>query len=113
MNFKTEIEARTFGDALLPKMPSPDRWTLRVWENLGWHCSVICGPIQVWPTEMDRYHCLISDDVRHAGGGAGVWSQRNGSAKTPKGAMRKAFAAVRAYQAQVSQVFNYLDQFTL
>jgi len=57
------------------------RWSTRVWFNLWWCYSVQCATICV--SEYDgangsRYSALISDDPKHAGYGAGIWTLDTG-----------------------------------
>lgn len=63
MSYKTEAEAKAAGEKLLARMKGKD-WRLRVWENLGWHISVINWPVAVYEFDYDgeiSYHTSMSD----------------------------------------------------
>lgn len=72
----TKKEVTRKGRVLL-KLMRGKGWKLRVWENMGWHYSVVSGPISVHPTlwsDETYYFSMISDDPKRAGGGAGIWT---------------------------------------
>lgn len=64
MSYKTEAEAKSAGEKLLARMKG-DGWRLRVWENLGWHISVINWPIAVNEIVLKKkilYYVSMTDD---------------------------------------------------
>ena len=75
MSFKSEKEARVFGDKVWAKLKGKG-WTIRVWKNLGWYVCWYLGRIALHCNTYggkDSFWCLISDvdDSHH---GCSAWT---------------------------------------
>jgi len=91
--------AEKHGEEIRQMMANPDQWKVQVWENLGWHCAIDCGPVHVWPSvSKDSFNCLIAGNDNHPGSGDGRWSTKGKSGKTPEEAVRIEMASVFAYK---------------
>ncbi len=55
----TKHEATENGKKLLARMTGRG-WKLRVWENLGWHYSVVNGDLGIYPGEYTGYYSFLS-----------------------------------------------------
>lgn len=66
-------EATTGAKRLLKRMDTKG-WTVRVWENMGWHYSISCGGLTIWPSsgKPTSYHCLLSRN--RPGSGEVFWN---------------------------------------
>lgn len=82
----TEAVATAKGKALLARMnaeraPGSPEWSLRVWENFGWHCALHNGSVHLYEVGWDgenppRYHVLIGDIPKDGyPGGGGTWEK--------------------------------------
>lgn len=95
----TKAEATRLGKALVKRL-GPG-WTLRVWENLGWHYSATCAGMSVYPAYGGGFHTLLSAEAWKNGGPGGgevYWSGlRARTFKDPRRAV--------ADQLQRAQVF--------
>lgn len=95
---RTKEEAEVAGQELLSKMHGHG-WTLRVWENAGWHYCVINNPLSIHPLISGKYFCLMGDG-RYAGTGLSMWSDDNHYTDPNE--------AVRAQIAAAEKVVNQL-----
>ena len=73
MIYETKAEAQKAGKALLKRMKGKG-WKLDVWDNLGWHCEVRNGPIEVCDSYGNGYMALMSDNLRSSSGGNVQWT---------------------------------------
>jgi hypothetical protein len=104
MSYKTKAEAAAAGRAAIASLPETRGWTLRTWENLGWHYGLHNGPVSIYegfesPGGQYRYHAMIARDVDTAGTGDIVWSGENTHAATPAACVLQAIRRVREYTA--------------
>lgn len=77
MSYQSKGKAEIAAAKLLGRMKGAG-WKSRVWENMGWHIEVMSGPVSVYESYCpDKYHCLVSDDKRYPGTGAGHWTWTN------------------------------------
>lgn len=56
------------------RMLSPDSWTVRVWENMGWHWSLICGNVSLHEDLDGKFWAMVSYDEDDAGVGVSAWT---------------------------------------
>lgn len=64
------------------------KWTGRVWENLGWHCSAYLGPLSIYYCEhTKRYSCLLTTGDDFPNHGEIFWND-NESFSDPNEAVR-------------------------
>jgi hypothetical protein len=63
MVFETQAEARAAGQNLRRRMLTKG-WKIRVWESLGWHMTLLNGPIVLRMQESSRglYYAWVSED---------------------------------------------------
>ena len=95
MSHATESSARTRGEELKPEGKN---WTVRVWDNNGWHVSWLCGPVAVYETISGRFHALLSYEADKPGTGNPAWSTTNERCSdSVEGAASKSVAAFRKY----------------
>lgn len=96
---KTREQAARLGKALLKRMKGKG-WRLSVWENLGWWYCVRNAPLVVHPVDVlkgpEKFFCMVSGDVRVAGGGLSVWTD-NFYSVDPNKAVRHAVKLARVY----------------
>lgn len=81
----TRREARALAKKMKARMPRPKNWTIKVWNNLGWHCGIVSGPLKVSPVSSSQpilvFHAFLGDP--DSGGGKWV-----GLGRTPNEAVR-------------------------
>jgi hypothetical protein len=97
VRYDTKDEATAASVDIQQMMADPSQWALKVWENIGWHCAIVCGPAYIWPCGEDTYSCLISGDPDKAGSGEACWSSHE-SGNTPEEALQKEIASFRKYK---------------
>lgn len=106
MSYKTEREAREAGEKLLAQMYG-EGWTLRVWENLGWHISVINWPVAVYEASgrgETRYFSAMTDDPNvEIVSGTPAYLAMSGSFLDPN-------QAVRAHLSHAEGVAHKIEQ---
>ncbi len=89
-------------------------WTLRIWENLGWHCAAQNKTLSVstYKYKQDRrtYSCLLASTSRTPGGGAGFWTERKrGPFYDPNDAVRYAIESARHFVDRVTAVVEAVE----
>ena len=100
MSHQTKVAAERAGKAALKTMPKG--WRLRVWENLGWHFSILNGPAAIYESSVDgSFNCLISDDPKATGWGGVGWSG---------GGDRSAATPIEAYCLEVENFKAYFNK---
>ncbi len=111
MPYDTEKEARKAGKELLKRMKGK-RWKLEVWNNLGWHCMVRNGPVQV---HLDNYcgkdySCLISDNLRDPSGGNIEWTTQDSKHFTdPNKAVAHELKSARKYLNRWTKAVEFAE----
>lgn len=93
----TKEQAIKAGRALLRRMRGKG-WKVSVWENIGWHYSVVSGPVSLSPVCGGRFMCLISDSPDRAGSGLASWTEHGAGEKymrDPNKAVRRALRYMR------------------
>lgn len=67
MSFKTEELAKKRADQVKAMLPRKGQgWTIRVWENLGWHWSLYNGPMSLYESNVLRqFWCGISREMHY------------------------------------------------
>lgn len=88
----------------LHKTMGPE-WSIRIWENLGWHYSLQRGPILLYERD-GKYSVLIDEEITNPTGGAAIWTENSNSYSDPKKAVLKAIERVNKV---VSHLNNVLD----
>jgi hypothetical protein len=82
---KTRAEAADIGKAALQKMKW-GRWSVRVWENLGWHVSLYSkdGYIRIHYSERTRdWDTYVSDEPDQCGDSyGGTWQPHKNPQKS-------------------------------
>lgn len=92
MSFETEQKALGAGQRLARRLNKSlgGKWETRVHENIGWHVSVRLNAVSVSIYKYAdglSYGCLVSDDPRYPGTGAGTWSKDKSTYKNPEDAV--------------------------
>ncbi len=107
---KSEAEAREQAEYCLMKMKTKG-WTVRVWENLGWHWQLRNVYIQLYPgSSGETYHILISSCLPPVGGEM-YWTHNVYPAPTdPNEAVAAGIREVRGHCAKVNTVMEVLNQ---
>ena len=93
----TKAQAIKKAKELLGKMKTKG-WKIRVWQNLGWHHSVINYGIQViGPSgcREEKYSCYLSNE-KDGGGSPTYWHDRN-SYINPNEAVTKQLAKAHEF----------------
>lgn len=92
---KAELLARTLG---------PD-WTVRVWENLGWHYSVEspCGRLSVQPLTDTNFIAFLGEP----GGIGGRWAEHG---DTPQEAIDATVAVAVAEYNEIGAIIEGLSE---
>lgn len=87
MSFDTRRKAQAFGKKIQARLRG-DNWTIRVWENLGWHVCWRLGRVSLYYASYDHnFSCLIADDDTAPGSGSPVWTT-NFSSSDPNAAVK-------------------------
>lgn len=104
---ESEAAAQAVGEAVRKRMRSPERWTVRTWENQSWHWDLRCENVTLCESsgellDGDRtFFALVSDDPDEAGGGLSAWtSNERGTFEEPQEAVDEA----------VRDVYRYVDK---
>lgn len=110
MTLETKEEAERLGRRLLKRMKG-EGWTLRVWENVGWHFCVQNGPASVYPTfGGDLYHCLLNDEDVKGDPGAGCTAWTSHTRHTdPNIAFQTELRAARQYANHIHQMLSAIE----
>lgn len=117
MHFRTKAEAEANGRKWKATLPAAGRgWTLRVWDNLGWHWSLTLGPLSVYPwsgREDGHFHAMLAGGVGETRYGDGRWTGQTFPryARSPLAAAKKAIAHYRDYAKSQRKNLDELDQF--
>ena len=81
----TEFEAKQKGQAFLKKVKEAvgGNWTLRVWQNLGWHYALHLDRMNIYErfnrdTGKPYYSMLIANNNEHKSAGAGYYPHVSG-----------------------------------
>jgi len=69
----SKLAAETQGKAALATLPDPHGWSVRVWENDGWHYALENGPITV-QCGLRGFFCLIGGTVSETACGHPEWT---------------------------------------
>lgn len=111
MSFKSSYEASEHVKKVLAILG--DKWTIRVWKNLGWHCAWQWGSVTLYYSKYnDHYHVLIGEPGGCGGHMDLCQDEDLGYCKDPKEAIRMACDSAievferewRPIQSSVSQV---------
>ena len=95
-DFDTKAEAEAAARQAKQSLDMPRRWTIRVWENLGWHYALKCGIVQIY-TAFDGWHAMISGSVDEETGGCAFSHLPNGP--SPRKAL---IAAIQEVQKRIA-----------
>lgn len=100
MPFKTKQSAEEKSHKVLAILG--DKWTGRVWDNMGWHVSWRWGSIAIhYSTERNEYYCFVGSPYDHLLGGHMDLGQEEG-----KGYSADVLEAVRMACDNAIQVFE-------
>ena len=103
----TKAQATEKAKELLGKMKTKG-WKIRVWENLGWHHSVMNYGIEVYgpsyPSEEGKYSCFLHDKKRGAGSPS-YWHDAK-SYKDPNVAVERQIAKARKFIEGIDKHLN-------
>lgn len=116
-SYLTKRSADDAGRAARKKLPHPERWSVRVWENLGWHAAVEFGGMTVYidsPSRYDRrsrtrYYCLMSRDDA-GGGGEMFWTERGAMHYCPRKAVEAQLKVCRAFVDQCNEAVAKVEE---
>jgi len=101
----TEKEANRKAEILKTQLKG-DGWTIRVWENIGWHYSLHnCGLSLMEEESVERleYWCLLASDLKYTGSGEIYWAEEESD--------RFHFSPHEAIEAQLKLAEEYLFKF--
>lgn len=103
---KKTVTAR--GRAMLAQMQKDkmygNGWKIQVWENMGWHCSIVKGSAVVYELISNKqYLCLINDEPNKPGVGAFAFGTDVCRA-TPQAAFRAAYFMFLKYKSKLDEV---------
>ena len=107
MTYQTEEEAQDAGIKARRRMKSKG-WTVRVWENLGWHFELLNAPLSVHEGSSG-FFAFVADKPDKAGFGAGVWSHHLPDHADPNMAVRDAVRAMVDVVRQHAADYNPED----
>lgn len=96
MNCTKEMHDRAVNGAKALAKYLGKNWTYQVWENLGWHFSVMspCGRIRVYAI-ANCFTAFLGDQ----------WAE---SANTPRGAIRKVIVKAKKELAKIRAILTGL-----
>lgn len=98
-DFKSEGEARKKAEEALSLLNNKEGWTIRTWNNLGWHWSLQCGAMSLNSTNQDEFYVLLSDDVKRPYGGEVFWTTHSYD-KDPNKVIAQQLELARAFIAK-------------
>lgn len=114
-SFATKAEAEDFGRRTLLRMNNPHDWTVRVWDNLGWHVELRDKKLRQIVVHVSRY----SDkkitfwswmvDKPDCVGSSASWPCSE-HMKSPQGAVDQLFRRFDAYITQQITLFEQLRE---
>jgi hypothetical protein len=100
----TKAEAEKKGKALRELMNFPKAWSVRVWQNMGWHYSIDNGYMSIRPTGFSdgEYFILASEHDQHLVGSQN-WLVK-GNFKDPNNAVATQVDAIIAYRDHINKM---------
>lgn len=104
----TKAEATKEGKALLARMKGVG-WKLRVWENCGWHYSVLLGTIYVYGSP-GCFNVLFSADKKIPGAGEIFWTTRGEHYKDPNRAVEMQLKCARTFVNKCSKAIEDVER---
>ena len=108
----TKQEATKEGKALLARMKGSG-WKVRVWENLGWRCSVYNGPIEVYVgfyNDEVEFSCLMGDMLEDDPGmGSMLWHDSFHS-KDPNKVVKRQVKKAREKVDELDMVVRFVEE---
>jgi hypothetical protein len=93
-------------------MAEPSTWKVHVWENLGWHCELLRGPLQVYTTDGKApYRCLLDSDPDKGPhlGGFMSWTDTAFHSDDPNAAVEHQLKLARAFRKRISRVIKLAE----
>ncbi len=108
----TKQEATREGKALLARMKGSG-WKLRVFEDLGWRCSVYNGPIEVYVGFCNggvEFSCLMGDMLEgDYEMGSMLWSD-NFRSKDPNKVVERQVKKAREKVDELDMVVRFVEE---
>jgi hypothetical protein len=106
-HYLSEAAARSKAQKVLKSLYKPSKWKVRVWENLGWHWSLVSPPVALHYSPADgKFFVLMSDSKDHAGGGLPLWTDHR-DYSDPNRAIQ---STVRKAEVEVNRLREVLSQ---
>lgn len=86
-------------------------WKPNVWQNSGWHCCVVKGPVAVYPNSNGKFICRITDKPKGPHKITASTSKRlyNSPAEAVKATIGGAKVVVRKMETIVKVAEGILD----
>ena len=99
----TKAKAEKLAKNLVKRMKGSG-WRPMVFENMGWHWRVVSGPVQVYPSDGDRFWCMIGGKAKGDAGGLAMWTPTPCKHfKDPNRAVREALKHVESKMADLNE----------
>lgn len=102
MEFDTKQEALKEGERIKSLLKTKG-WTVYVWENLGWHVSLSCGFMTLYP-ESTGYSVLMDNKIGTRAGKI-EWDDR-GNYRSPNAAVMGMLRVVEEYNNKNVNILN-------
>jgi hypothetical protein len=90
------------------KMRDPSKWNVKVWENMGWFCSLdhIAGGMSVKIDAVGKYWCLFTSSG-HPGSGESFWTPRTTATfSSPQDAVDEQLTIAQAFVDKCQVAIN-------
>lgn len=108
MLYPSRYLAKQEAQETLKKMKSKG-WKIHIWENFGWHFSLIKGGMQIYKDCPREYTVLFSE--RDSGGGSMFWTPENAfRSKDPNKAVAKQLEVARKFVAQCQKAIVRVEK---
>lgn len=113
MSWSTKAEAVKAGKKALKAMTT-SKWKIRVWENRGWHVSLIRKFMNLSITHYGGesalvYSVLVSCDALYPGTGETYWSDDSRQYDDPNKAVEGAIKQVRAFVKRANKCLKEIE----
>lgn len=104
----TKEQAEERGKALVDRLNQyfDEHWKVRVWENMGWHYSAVCGSMSVhYNSNNGKYTCYVDEKIPGSGS-LSAWFDNEDADPKPETAVRQALDRAKTYIAELRVIIQ-------